>query len=404
MPCRFDFLHLHHAVPAWGSIGGDTCADDVSSGQHLVDALKPCYEKAASKGPQELSIADTPCRKELSTPLRSNAPDMPGSLLKGSGHKTLASDMSLWGPMTPIDSSNVDFSHMSSSYVSDNNLRDLLGCTPRSGGDMLLDFDGASGDVGASSSIKSARGGGGQVPVSARGSSARRRASADLVALDESEAMNTSDLLLTPLRDLDVDLRFNSRSPTSGHANSPYLLLPDTPADHLCTLAGVVPAGHKASPTSLVGTSQRTCHVRSSPGGMERRPELPGFMAACPSLEAAPPPTLHEALAMTGGVDGKAHRKLLDILNHANISKLCCLKGIGKQRARKLVETRQLHPYSPVFTHVDQLATVAGMTSRQVCSLIFRDHGGRCDANAQILPLLKGCTCVECLVWRCSCI
>lgn len=118
--------------------------------------------------------------------------------------------------------------------------------------------------------------------------------------------------LLTPLRDLDVDLRFNSRSPTSGHANSPYLLLPDTPADHLYALAGVMPAGHKASPTCLIGTSQRTCNVRSSPGGMERRPEMPGFAVACPSLEAAPPPPLHEALAMTGGVDGKAHRKLLE--------------------------------------------------------------------------------------------
>ena len=30
------------------------------------------------------------------------------------------------------------------------------------------------------------------------------------------------------------------------------------------------------------------------------------------------------------------------------------------------METRQLHPYGPVLTHVEQLATVAGMTSRQV--------------------------------------
>ena len=28
---------------------------------------------------------------------------------------------------------------------------------------------------------------------------------------------------------------------------------------------------------------------------------------------------------------GEAHRKLLDVLNYSNVSKLCSLKGIGKQ-------------------------------------------------------------------------
>ena len=362
---------LYHAVPAWVGSGAEAGSDEASSSLQmhlqLLDAPKAGYDRSAAKCHQELSLADTPCRREVCTPLRNNALDMPASLLKSSGHKAFASDMSsLWGPMTPI-ASNVEFSHISSS-VKDSGLRlDLLGCTPQSGGDMLIDFDGASGDVGGSSSHQANCGG----LASVRGSrsSARRRASTDLVALDESAAMNTSDLMLTPLRDLDVDLRFNSRSPTAGQTNSPYLLLPDTPADHLCMLAAV--AGSKASPSSFAGTSHHACAARLSPGGINTRSDMDmsAFTAVSSSRDAVcmPPPPLHEALEMTGGVDGRAHRKLLDILNHANISKLCSLKGIGKQRARKLVETRQLHPYGPVFSHLDQLASVAGMTSRQVC-------------------------------------
>jgi len=85
-----------------------------------------------------------------------------------------------------------------------------------------------------------------------------------------------------------------------------------------------------------------------------------------------PPPPLAQALSMHGGVNGAVHRKLVDLLNTANISRLCTLKGIGKQRARKLVETRQLHPYGPVLTHVEQLASVVGMTSRQVCCSVLQ--------------------------------
>ena len=36
------------------------------------------------------------------------------------------------------------------------------------------------------------------------------------------------------------------------------------------------------------------------------------------------------------------------------------------QRARKLVETRLLNPYQPTLTHVEQLASIVGMTARQV--------------------------------------
>jgi len=38
-----------------------------------------------------------------------------------------------------------------------------------------------------------------------------------------------------------------------------------------------------------------------------------------------------KALEMAGGVHGIAHRRLIDVLNNANITKLCSLKGIGKQ-------------------------------------------------------------------------
>ena len=38
-----------------------------------------------------------------------------------------------------------------------------------------------------------------------------------------------------------------------------------------------------------------------------------------------------KALEMAGGVHGLAHRRLIDVLNNANITKLCSLKGIGKQ-------------------------------------------------------------------------
>ena len=38
-----------------------------------------------------------------------------------------------------------------------------------------------------------------------------------------------------------------------------------------------------------------------------------------------------KALEMAGGVHGLAHRRLIDVLNTANITKLCSLKGIGKQ-------------------------------------------------------------------------
>jgi len=91
-----------------------------------------------------------------------------------------------------------------------------------------------------------------------------------------------------------------------------------------------------------------------------------------------PPPPLAQALSMHGGVNGAVHRKLVDLLNTANISRLCTLKGIGKQRARKLVETRQLHPYGPVLTHVEQLASVVGMTSRQVCCSVLQLYMLQC--------------------------
>jgi hypothetical protein len=310
-------------------------------------------------------MADTPCRREVSTPLRSLAPEMPTSLLKSSSHhNTFSAEVSsLWGPMTPI-ASNADFSHLTSSCAKDSSLRlDLLGCTPRSGGNMLLDFDRASGDAGPSSAAHSR--GAGQASSRRRDPcSAQRRASTDLISLDESSAINTSDLMLTPLRDLDVDLRFNSRSPNAGHGHSPYCLLPDTPAGTLSRLTGA--AGSKASPSDYGGCSRPSAAApaHASPGLTEVSGLAPP--SACSFSHDAPPPPLQEALEMVGGVHGAAHRKLLDMLNHADVSRLCSLKGIGKQRARKLVETRQLHPYGPVFTHVDQLASVAGMTLRQV--------------------------------------
>jgi DNA uptake protein ComE-like DNA-binding protein len=57
--------------------------------------------------------------------------------------------------------------------------------------------------------------------------------------------------------------------------------------------------------------------------------------------EEAPLP-LALQLQRVGGANGPLHKRLVEILNTANISRLCSLKGIGKQRARKLVEMRQV--------------------------------------------------------------
>jgi hypothetical protein len=74
-----------------------------------------------------------------------------------------------------------------------------------------------------------------------------------------------------------------------------------------------------------------------------------------------------KALEMAGGVHGLAHRRLIDVLNNANITKLCSLKGIGKQVwVREMRERARETALNNANTSLNSLASLKGI-GKQVC-------------------------------------
>ncbi len=74
-----------------------------------------------------------------------------------------------------------------------------------------------------------------------------------------------------------------------------------------------------------------------------------------------------KALEMAGGVHGLAHRRLIDVLNNANITKLCSLKGIGKQVwVREMRERERETALNNANTSLNSLASLKGI-GKQVC-------------------------------------
>ena len=120
-------------------------------------------------------------------------------------------------------------------------------------------------------------------------------------------------------------------------------------------------------PNSVGMSTRKRTSVFGAPAPLTAPVSAPGQVGKMQAAaEQEEPLELNKALQLCGGVDGAYHRHLVAILNTANMSRLCSLKGIGKQRARKLVEMRQMQPHMPLLTHVQQLAAVVGMTSKQI--------------------------------------
>jgi len=124
------FVEHMPVVPPWAEMAGDEAGG--AEDRLWTSSGVGGGSKAAAKS-NELSLADTPSRREESTPSRSSdkCPDFPASLFKiGTGGKLLADVSTLWAPMTPITANSSEFARLSASANRDNNsLLDLFAIT-----------------------------------------------------------------------------------------------------------------------------------------------------------------------------------------------------------------------------------------------------------------------------------
>jgi len=130
-PCLPPHIVEHMpVVPPWAEMAGDEAGG--TEDRLWTSSGVGGGSKAAAKS-NELSLADTPSRREESTPSRSSdkCPDFPASLFKiGTGGKLLADVSTLWAPMTPITGNSSEFVRLSASANRDNNsLLDLFAIT-----------------------------------------------------------------------------------------------------------------------------------------------------------------------------------------------------------------------------------------------------------------------------------